>query len=154
MTRVLILLAPVLLGPVLVAGLLAMGLPSPFYVLDDGLTWICSLSAVRGAGFAVLTVLGATLSARVAPPERRGESVGMYGLGIAPNGDVLVANEQMLGVLIPSGNLAEWDREYTWTGPTPWRFKRFVTLIFQRRFFRNESAASGTLPEMFSPSRK
>ena len=73
-------------GPVLVAGLLAMGLPSPFYVLDDGLAWICALSAVRGAGFAVLTVLGATLAARVAPPERRGESVGLYGLAIAiPN---------------------------------------------------------------------
>ncbi|HZB19098.1 MAG TPA: MFS transporter [Blastococcus sp.] len=73
-------------GPVLVAGLIAMGLPSPFYVVDDGLAWICALSAVRGAGFAVLTVLGATLAARVAPPERRGESVGLYGLAIAiPN---------------------------------------------------------------------
>src|SRR5215211_4166361 len=74
------------IGPVLVTGLLAMGLPSPFYVLDDGLAWISALSAVRGAGFAVLTVLGATLAARVAPPERRGESVGLYGLAIAiPN---------------------------------------------------------------------
>ena len=74
------------LGPVLVAGLLAMGLPAPFYVLDDGVGWISGLSAVRGAGFAVLTVLGATLAARVAPPERRGESVGLYGLAIAvPN---------------------------------------------------------------------
>ncbi len=73
-------------GPVLVAGLVAMGLPAPFYVMDDGLAWICALSAVRGAGFAVLTVLGATLAARVAPPERRGESVGLYGLAIAiPN---------------------------------------------------------------------
>ncbi|MFL5349642.1 MAG: hypothetical protein ACJ8AT_33010 [Hyalangium sp.] len=49
----------------------------------------------------------------------------MYGLGIAPNGDVLVANEQMVGVLVPSGKLEEWDRENTWTGPTPWRFKGF-----------------------------
>ncbi|MCW2578402.1 MAG: Arabinose efflux permease family protein [Blastococcus sp.] len=73
-------------GPVLTAGLVAMGVPSPFYVLDDGLAWICALSAVRGAGFAVLTVLGATLAAQVAPPERRGESIGLYGLGIAvPN---------------------------------------------------------------------
>src|SRR4051812_8702888 len=73
-------------GPVLLAGLLAMGLPSPFYGLDDGLAWICALSAVRGAGFAVLTVLGASLAARVAPPERRGESIGLYGLAIAiPN---------------------------------------------------------------------
>ncbi|WP_434381976.1 hypothetical protein [Melittangium boletus] len=49
----------------------------------------------------------------------------MHGLGIAPNGDVLVANEQMLGALVPSGKLEEWDRENTWEGPTPWRFKGF-----------------------------
>ena len=74
------------IGPVLAAGLLAMGVPAPFYVLGDGVAWISGLSAVRGAGFAVLTVLGATLAARVAPPHRRGESVGLYGLSIAiPN---------------------------------------------------------------------
>jgi len=73
-------------GRVLVAGLIAMGVPSPLYVLDDGLAWISVLSAVRGAGFAVLTVLGATLAAQVAPPGRRGESIGLYGLAIAiPN---------------------------------------------------------------------
>jgi predicted MFS family arabinose efflux permease len=73
-------------GSVLVAGLLAMGLPAPFYVLGDSVEWISALSAVRGAGFAVLTVLGATLAAQVAPPERRGESIGLYGLAIAvPN---------------------------------------------------------------------
>jgi predicted MFS family arabinose efflux permease len=71
---------------VLVAGLVAMGLPSPFYVLDDSVLWISALGVVRGAGFAVLTVLGATLAAQVAPPERRGESIGIYGLAIAvPN---------------------------------------------------------------------
>jgi predicted MFS family arabinose efflux permease len=71
---------------VLVAGLLAIGLPSPFYVVDDGLGWLCALSAVRGAGFAVLTVLGSTLAAQVAPLARRGESIGIYGLAIAvPN---------------------------------------------------------------------
>jgi len=73
-------------GPVLVGGLLALGVPAPFYVLDDGVGWICALSAVRGAGFAVLTVLGATLAAQVAPVDRRGESIGLYGLAIAiPN---------------------------------------------------------------------
>src|SRR3954471_17920371 len=73
-------------GRVLVAGLIAMGVPSPLYVLDDGLAWISVLSAVGGAGFAVLTVLGATLAAQVAPPGRRGESIGLYGLAIAiPN---------------------------------------------------------------------
>ncbi len=72
--------------PVLVAGLLAMGVPSPLYTVDDGLGWLCALSAVRGAGFAVLTVLGSTLAAQVAPTGRRGESIGIYGLAIAvPN---------------------------------------------------------------------
>ncbi|WP_375767970.1 hypothetical protein NR798_40825 [Archangium gephyra] len=71
----------------------------------------------------------------------------MHGLGIAPNGDVLVANEQMLGVLIPSAKLEEWDREQTWAGPTPWRFKGFnealngqATDDFWRAF---EQTASG-----------
>jgi predicted MFS family arabinose efflux permease len=74
------------LGPVLIAGLVAMGLPAPLHVLDDGLGWLSALSVVRGAGFAVLTVLGATLAARVASPGRRGESIGIYGLAIAvPN---------------------------------------------------------------------
>lgn len=89
-------------GAVLVAGLLAMGLPAPFYVLDDGMLSISALSAVRGGGFAVLTVLGATLSARVAPAERRGEAVGVYGLAIAvpnlvaiPAGAALALNGHM-----------------------------------------------------------
>ncbi|SFE92090.1 Predicted arabinose efflux permease, MFS family [Blastococcus tunisiensis] len=89
-------------GPVLVAGLLAMGVPSPLYVLDDGVVWISALSAVRGAGFAVLTVLGATLAAQVAPVARRGESIGLYGLAIAvpnlvavPAGVALVLGDQV-----------------------------------------------------------
>ncbi|MET0405515.1 MAG: hypothetical protein ABW123_24065 [Cystobacter sp.] len=53
----------------------------------------------------------------------------MHGLGIAANGDVLVANEQMAGVLVPSAKLEEWDREYTWEGPTPWRFKGFNEVL-------------------------
>jgi hypothetical protein len=53
----------------------------------------------------------------------------MYGLGLARNGDVLVANEQMLGVLVPSAKLEEWDREKTWEGPTPWRFKSFNEVL-------------------------
>ena len=74
------------LGPVLAAGLLLLGAPSPLYVLDDGIAWLSAVSAVRGAGFAVLTVLGAVLAAQVAPAGRRGESIGLYGLAIAvPN---------------------------------------------------------------------
>lgn len=49
----------------------------------------------------------------------------MHALGIAPDGDVLVANEQMAGVLVPDGVLEDWDRELTWDGPVPWTFKGF-----------------------------
>ncbi|RFU20364.1 MFS transporter [Geodermatophilus marinus] len=74
------------IGPVLAAGLLALGAPAPLYAVDDGLAWLSAVSAVRGAGFAVLTVLGAMLAARVAPADRRGEAIGLYGLAIAvPN---------------------------------------------------------------------
>ncbi|MGY1623229.1 MFS transporter [Geodermatophilus sp. SYSU D00965] len=74
------------LGPVLAAGLLALGAPAPLYALGDGLLWLSAIAVVRGAGFAVLTVLGALLAAQVAPPERRGEAIGLYGLAIAvPN---------------------------------------------------------------------
>jgi predicted MFS family arabinose efflux permease len=73
-------------GPVLIAGLLALGAPSPLYLLSDGLGWLCWISAIRGAGFGVLTVLGSVLAVQAAPPSRRGEAVGLYGLAIAvPN---------------------------------------------------------------------
>lgn len=53
----------------------------------------------------------------------------MYGLGLSRTGDVLVANEQMLGVLVPSAKLEEWDRENTWDGPTPWTFKGYNEVL-------------------------
>lgn len=89
-------------GPVLVAGLLALGAPAPLYAFGDGLGWLCGLSAVRGAGFGVLTVLGSLLAAAVAPESRRGESLGIYGLAIAvpnlaavPGGVALVLHGQV-----------------------------------------------------------
>jgi predicted MFS family arabinose efflux permease len=88
--------------PVLVAGLLALGAPAPLYAVDDGLVWLSALSAIRGAGFGVLTVLGATLAAEIAPPGRRGEAIGIYGLAIAipnmvavPAGVALVLNDHV-----------------------------------------------------------
>lgn len=71
------------LGPVLLGGLLALGVPSPLYLLADDARWFAVVSAVRGLGFAVLTVLGATVAAQAVPVERRGESLGIYGLAIA-----------------------------------------------------------------------
>jgi predicted MFS family arabinose efflux permease len=70
----------------LAAGLVALGAPAPLYAVSAQLGWLLALATVRGAGFAVLTVLGALLSSRLAPPGRQGEAVGIYGLSIAvPN---------------------------------------------------------------------
>ncbi|SNR58879.1 Predicted arabinose efflux permease, MFS family [Blastococcus mobilis] len=124
-------------GPVLVAGLVAMGLPSPFYVLGDGLGWISGLSAVRGAGFAVLTVLGATLAAQVAPPERRGESIGLYGLAIAvPN---LIA--------VPAGVALVLDGHVgwlSWLAASPILGAFLVPMLVRSTAEQPRAAATGT----------
>jgi hypothetical protein len=52
-------------------------------VLSQDLAWLLAVSAVHGRGFAELTVLGATMAEGVAPPSRRGEAMGIYGLAIA-----------------------------------------------------------------------
>jgi predicted MFS family arabinose efflux permease len=71
------------IGPVLIAGLLALGLPSPLYLLADDVRWFAAVSVVRGFGFAVITVLGATIAGQAVPAERRGESIGIYGLAVS-----------------------------------------------------------------------
>ncbi|MBX5482756.1 MAG: hypothetical protein IRZ16_13085 [Myxococcaceae bacterium] len=40
-----------------------------------------------------------------------------YGLGIAPNGDVLIANEWKVGIATPPPALGDWEL----FGPTPWQ---------------------------------
>ncbi len=73
-------------GRVLVLGLLFLGVPAPAYLLSDGLGWLLALSAVRGLGFGILTVVGSTVVAHLAPPGRRGAAIGVYGLAVAvPN---------------------------------------------------------------------
>ncbi len=125
------------LGPVLVVGLVAMGIPSPFYVLDDGLGWISALSAVRGAGFAVLTVLGATLAAQVAPPERRGESIGLYGLAIAIPNMFAVPG----GVALVLGNSMAW---LSWLGALPLLGIPLVPLLMRSVGPQPARGAAGT----------
>ena len=70
----------------LVAGLLLLGVPAPAYLLSDGLGWILGLSAVRGLGFGILTVVGSAVVAHLVPASRRGAAIGVYGLAVAvPN---------------------------------------------------------------------
>jgi predicted MFS family arabinose efflux permease len=73
-------------GRVLVAGLLLLGVPGPAYLLSENLGWVLGLSAVRGLGFGILTVVGATVVAHLVPADRRGAAIGVYGLSVAvPN---------------------------------------------------------------------
>jgi predicted MFS family arabinose efflux permease len=73
-------------GRTLAIGLVALGAPSPLYLASSDLAPMLAVSAVRGSGFAVLTVIGAALTAVLVPPARHGEAVGLYGLAIAaPN---------------------------------------------------------------------
>ena len=73
-------------GRVLVAGLLLLGVPAPAYLLSDGLGWVLGLSAVRGLGFGILTVVGSAVAAHLVPADRRGAAIGVYGLAVAvPN---------------------------------------------------------------------
>lgn len=70
----------------LVVGLSLLGGPALLLLVDDGYTTMLIVSAVRGAGFGITSVLGSTLTGQIVPPERRGEAVGAYGLAIAiPN---------------------------------------------------------------------
>lgn len=73
-------------GRVLALGLVALGAPAPLYMVSQDLRWLVAWSIVRGAGFAILTVVGTLLTFSLAPPGRHGASVGLYGLVIAvPN---------------------------------------------------------------------
>jgi predicted MFS family arabinose efflux permease len=92
------------LGPVLAVGLVALGLPAPLYLAGDDVRWLIAVSAVRGIGFAVLTVLGSSIAAQAVPPERRGESIGIFGLGSA--GPTLVA--------VPGGTALALSGHFDW----------------------------------------
>ncbi len=68
---------------VLICGLVLLGLPSLAFPVSDALAWILLLSAVRGTGFAVLTVCGASAVAELTDQSERGRAIGRYGLAIA-----------------------------------------------------------------------
>jgi predicted MFS family arabinose efflux permease len=80
-------------GLVLGAGLVLLGAPAPLYALSDALAPVLAVSAVRGIGFGILTVTGSAVVAELVPLARRGEAVGVYGLGVAvPNLVILPAS--------------------------------------------------------------
>ncbi|WP_431473461.1 MFS transporter [Ornithinimicrobium sp. W1665] len=73
-------------GKVLGGGLLLMGLPSVLHLLSGDLLVTLLLSAVRGAGFGVLTVAGSAAAVLLVDGARRGAAVGAYSLSLSvPN---------------------------------------------------------------------
>ncbi|HLV71291.1 putative MFS family arabinose efflux permease [Actinomadura hallensis] len=66
--------------PVLAAGLLLLGLPPLALVASSGMPAIIAVSLVRGFGFGVVVVVPNAMVAALAPPERRGEALGLFGL--------------------------------------------------------------------------
>ncbi|MGB6242571.1 MAG: MFS transporter [Castellaniella sp.] len=68
---------------VLALGLIALGAPATLQALGTGSAAILISSALRGIGFGILTVGGATAIALLVPAARRGAAVGVYGLALA-----------------------------------------------------------------------
>jgi MFS family permease len=65
---------------VLAAGLLLLGLPTFLYAPVGEVPTILAVTLARGAGFGVAIVALAALVTELAPPGRRGEALGLYGV--------------------------------------------------------------------------
>ncbi len=70
----------------LAGGLLFLGVPAIFYAYAQTVASILAVTLVRGVGFGIITVVFAALLVELAPPDRRGEALGLLGLAITlPN---------------------------------------------------------------------
>ncbi|MEU9967074.1 MFS transporter [Streptomyces malaysiensis] len=67
----------------LALGALLLGLPAPLQALSDHLLPVLLTTALRGAGFGIITVCGSTAAAALAPRGRQGAAIGLYGLAVA-----------------------------------------------------------------------
>ena len=65
---------------VLAAGMLLLGLPAFLYAPLGAAPAILAVTLVRGAGFGAVIVALAALVVELAPPGRRGEALGLYGV--------------------------------------------------------------------------
>jgi MFS family permease len=64
----------------LVAGLVLMGGPALALLSGAPLVAVAAVSAIRGFGFGLSTVVLGALTALLLPPQRRGEGLGLYGV--------------------------------------------------------------------------
>ncbi|RCV55869.1 MFS transporter [Marinitenerispora sediminis] len=68
------------------AGALLLGLPTPLYAVTADLGPLIAVSAVRGVGFGMVSVVGAALAVRMVRPDQVGRASGAYGLAVGlPN---------------------------------------------------------------------
>ncbi len=67
---------------VMAAGLLFLGAPAFLYPLAGGVGSILAITLARGVGFGISTVVFAALVMELAPPGRRGEALGYFGVAI------------------------------------------------------------------------
>lgn len=70
-------------GRVLAAGLVLLNGPALLHLVSADLTWILTLSTIRGLGFGILTVTGSAAVANLVAPARHGAAIGIYGAAIA-----------------------------------------------------------------------
>jgi MFS family permease len=64
----------------LLTGALLLGVPALALLPGGSLAVVVTVSAVRGFGFGLCTVMTGALTAALLPPERRGEGLGMFGV--------------------------------------------------------------------------
>lgn len=67
----------------LALGCLLLGAPSLLEILVTDAWQVIALAGVRGIGFGIITVSGASAVAALFAPGRRGRAIGMYGLAVA-----------------------------------------------------------------------
>lgn len=67
----------------MVAGLLFLGAPAFFYPASESVAAILVVTAVRGIGFGITTVVAAAMIADLVPIARRGEGIGLFGIATA-----------------------------------------------------------------------
>jgi predicted MFS family arabinose efflux permease len=66
----------------LAVGMVVLGAPAPLYSLSPHVAWLVSVSAVRGVGFALVTVVSIALLARLVSDDRRSRAIGVHGVSV------------------------------------------------------------------------
>lgn len=92
------------------AGLVLLGAPTPLLALSADLGPVLAVSAVRGIGFGLLTVVGSALVAELVVPAEHGRAGARYGLAVGvpqlallPGGVAVVDAVGFTGVFVAAG---------------------------------------------------